>query len=274
MIASAYHRKDEAGDLLRILICDDQPPVLQAISEMIQQGAPNTETELFEDTKDLMKALEKDHDSVDGVFLDIVFSGEERTSVANRLHKLYPKLPIVFMTGHLQYAPDIFDAAPAYLLAKPFQPEKVAQALRVIEQKSSKETCSAVTIRVRGGLRTLRTRDIEYFESKGRKVTVHGAFEPAEFYGKLTELQDTLPENFVCCHQSFLVNMDEIALVGSDDITMSSGTVLPIAKRRRNMFREAFVMRRAPAEDEEDNGRGDDEESAKKISRRAAERDN
>ena len=48
-----------------------------------------------------------------------------------------------------------------------------------------------------------------------------------------------LPEKrFLCCHQSFLVNMDRI-WAAEDDFRMDTGEVVPIRVRERRAIREA-----------------------------------
>lgn len=225
-----------------VYICDDQADVLNALADMIREAEPGVKIRSFGDVPSLFAALEDNAQTVGGVFLDIVFSGTERIDAANELHAMYPALPIVFMTGHLHYAPDIFDAAPVYLLAKPLQPGRVVSALEAIRERGARCARDTLTVRTQDGLRSLPWADIECFESRGRKITAYGTFGSAEFYGKLAKLEEAMPDGFARCHQSYIINMDRVSLVTPDAVVMLSGREVPIAKRRSNAFREAFVL--------------------------------
>lgn len=230
---------------MRFFICDDHAGSMDVLSGLIHEIDAGIAITTFTEVPAFFEALEEHHEEVDAVFLDIVFSGKAEIEAANTLHRKYPSLPIVFVTGHMDYALEIFDAAPLYLLGKPFDKGKVASALQAVRDRAAQSARNTITIRARSGLRVLRAEQIEYFESKGRKVTAYGEFEPIEFYGKLPELEKSVPECFARCHQSFLVNMERVCEVTPDTVAMLSGREIPIAKRRSNVFRETFVLYQA-----------------------------
>lgn len=228
---------------LTVYICDDQQPVLDTLAAMIYELEPGLSIRTFTGMAELTSALQENHANVDAVFLDIVFDGKEQIEAATHLHHQFPDVLIVFITGHVNdYALRIFDAEPVYFLGKPFERDMVASALDAVRRRCAAAAQSVVTIRAKAGAKTLRTDSIEYCESKGRKVTMHGDFGSIEFYGKLSQLEEQLPKCFARCHQSFLVNMDRVSAVASDTVTMISGRRIPVAKRRTNAFRDAFVL--------------------------------
>ena len=55
-------------------------------------------------------------------------------------------------------------------------------------------------------------RDIAYFESRAKKVVLHltDRSRVYNFSAKLDEIQEKMPDIFLRCHQSYLVNMEEI----------------------------------------------------------------
>ena len=61
-----------------------------------------------------------------------------------------------------------------------------------------------------------------------------------ETYGKLSDLLQRLPQRFVQCHKSFVVNMGFIDEFGRTDITLTSGERVPVSQKRRASVREAF----------------------------------
>ena len=225
---------------MKILLCDDQQEVLDVVSALIEEEAPGTEIETYTSMDALEAALRASDGDADALFLDIVFQGREVIAQANRIHAAYQDLPIVFMTGYLRYAPDLFEAAPVALLAKPFRQERVAHALCAVEAHAD-HAQRVIRVRSRDGEHTIRLSVVEYIESNGRKLTIHGECGSVEYYGKLSEMEKILPGSFARCHQSFLVNLARVVTVGPQDVTLVSGSVLPVARRRRAAFTDAFA---------------------------------
>lgn len=55
--------------------------------------------------------------------------------------------------------------------------------------------------------------NIGFFESSGRKVTLYVFDSTAKYYfsAKLDDIESVLPDNFLRCHQSYIVNMKHIS---------------------------------------------------------------
>ena len=66
------------------------------------------------------------------------------------------------------------------------------------------------------------------------------------FYGKMNALERRLPPpprcRFLRIHQSFLVNFDHIKSIGSSEIVMADGTVLPISEERRKAVKTQVCL--------------------------------
>lgn len=74
---------------------------------------------------------------------------------------------------------------------------------------------------------------ISYFESKQRIVVLHTPQQAIEFYAKLSDVYSTLPaDDFVRCHQSFIVNMNKVRLLDKANrlFILQSGANIEISK--------------------------------------------
>lgn len=78
-------------------------------------------------------------------------------------------------------------------------------------------------------------RRIEYFESNGKKVVLHikGSERPYSFNARLDDLIPMLSQWFLRCHQSYLVNMNEIYLLDKVQhvFKLLSGRNIPVSRR-------------------------------------------
>lgn len=126
--------------------------------------------------------------------------------------------------------------ASGYLL-KPLL-QKQLQAL--FDRLLLKGSPTMLTIRCGTDLRTIAAADIFYVESDRDRLVLHTDRKSISFYGKLHEFARLLPEGpFLCCHQSYLVNVDHV-YAAADDFRMESGATIPIRVRERRAIRDAY----------------------------------
>ena len=83
--------------------------------------------------------------------------------------------------------------------------------------------------------------DIRYFVSEGRKIRIVTTQGEKEFYGKLRELEKTLPKDFLKIHQSYLVHTLFVARYAYEEVELTDGTILSISKKYRKQVRERLL---------------------------------
>ena len=58
---------------------------------------------------------------------------------------------------------------------------------------------------------------------------------------KLSDMEKLLPEYFLRCHQSYLVNMDRIRKFTLDGIVLIDGRVIPVSRARYTETKDKFL---------------------------------
>ncbi len=84
--------------------------------------------------------------------------------------------------------------------------------------------------------------EILYIESRAKKVEIHtvGALESIEIYATMEELEGQLGESFYRCHRAYLVNMAYITEYGKDNVTLTNGDQVYVAKKKYSEFVRAY----------------------------------
>jgi hypothetical protein len=138
-------------------------------------------------------------------------------------------LPLVSETEHAYLLPRDYDAA--------MFKKALDKALSLLED------CLELPLLIRMRRRdlVLQPGKIEYIESDLRKIKFHMGDETVEAYGKLSELAGQLPQYFVQCHKSFVVNMTFVGELDSDCLLLASGERIPVSQKRRRSTREALA---------------------------------
>lgn len=224
----------------RFLICDDSPADAQTLAELLRQTA-DCGTDIVPDSTKAMQLVKTGPYAA--LFLDIELA-ENSSGIcfAKEFVKVCPQIPLVFYTGHIRYCEEIFTAAPAALLLKPPTEERVRNVLAILRKKSEKQG-SLTLPSGKNTIRKIAFDQISYIESIRRRLTVfdHDGQIMAECYGKkLSEIAPQLEHDFVCCHQSIYVNLQQITAIRRYALMLRNGKELPISQSRFRAVRERW----------------------------------
>ena len=217
----------------KIAICDDSKLDRQLLKVVIQTYFENNEEEFkifeYELGDNLLDDIE-----VELLFLDIIMNGMK---IARKLRDIQFKAPIIFLTAHADYAVESYEVYVAGYLLKPYDTNKLTLLLDEVLQRSVQKR---IAVKVKQH-RYLEINDIMYVESDKHVLNIHlkdsRVIQTTE---KLSELEKTInSKRFICCYQSYLVNMDYIKDAKTDFI-LSNDIRIPIRVRGRKEIIERY----------------------------------
>lgn len=229
--------------MIKITVCDEDPDVLDTIVELIKKNYGNS---LSISTCSQVQRLVEDWQTsgdnrTDIVIMDIVFEQNNGITAAKTLQRLSRNVKVIFISGCLEYAADIFEAEPLYFLVKPIKENKLVDAIDRALEKIREEDRNCILLQSRGEIVKIKIDDIWYVESSRRNLTIYEAGESSRVLMKLSDLEKLLPEYFLRCHQSYLVNLDRIKKFTLDGIVLVDGRVLPVSRARYSETKDKFL---------------------------------
>lgn len=183
---------------------------------------------------------------LDIVCMDIELGIEaDGVELVRLLNALSPMTQVIYITGYIENCTRVYRTEHTYFLVKPVDSIELADALdkavAALDAAAQSERVLAVTFRGRRTMVDLAR--VEYIESVGRKVLIHCPDASFETYAKLAALLDELPDSFIQCHKSFLLNMDRVASWESGSVRTASGAEVPVSQRRRRAVHDAWEKR-------------------------------
>ena len=206
---------------LRILLVDDDPHIrghlaalLGDFPNVIVAGSVSSGAETI---SFLRRA------AVDLIFLDIEMGDVSGFDLARHIQSAYPKIMLVFLTGHVHFALNGYEFQPLDFLIKPVNPLRlervILQAEELLGKRRQKTPSVRIGLQVSGGLEIIQVDSILYIEKQGRKVyLVPARGQRYQSYDSLQKLQSIFElYGFFRCHQSFLVRLDAIRGVHIDE---------------------------------------------------------
>lgn len=122
---------------------DDQPEVLVLMQKMLSAIDPQGTHLTADSMKEAFPLLTQE---VQIIFLDIEMSGINGIEAADLLQKNYPKLNIIFVTGHPEYSLSAHEVFPSGFLTKPVDEQDLRRAISHLRFPIEQEP-AALTVR-------------------------------------------------------------------------------------------------------------------------------
>lgn len=165
------------------------------------------------------------------------------------VHRLIPStapVQVIYVSAYLEYAPAAYHTRHTWFLSKPVVQDELNAALARAVEALDAERAEPLLVHQGTSLIRIAPREVRYIESDRRKVRIHERTRTVEAYARISELEAQLPDQFVRCHKSFLVNLAYVAEFTGRELVLTDGAHLPVSQRCRKAFAEhlmAFVRR-------------------------------
>lgn len=231
--------------MLNFVVCDDNTVILNKISKMLEsifiKHSLDANIVLKSNSANDVISFIKIN-KVDVLLLDINLKGQiSGLNIAEELRKTNKSAYIIFTTGHLEYVMLAYKFKTFDYLPKPITIEKLEETiLRLfndIENSSHKKY-----IKIGNNQTIICENDIEYIKRDGMKIVFHTNKQDYETYSSFKKIQLNLPQNFVRCHKSFIVNINKISNIetSSNTISFENNSHCLIGPKYKNNFMEVL----------------------------------
>lgn len=222
--------------MLQIGICDDAIESRFALRSTLERLSPGCTCYEFSSGEGLLSWLQKHPDTLDLVFLDIEMGGISGMDAAKQIRALHFNPLIVFLTGYPDYVFDGYSVRALDYLLKPIKTDKLSDVLR--RAQSQTQTAACFVVQNQEGLYRIPLGDIRYFWSDRRLIHLVTMHTEYTFYGKLDQVAEQLPQEFVRIHQRYLVRIGAIDRIEKSAVFLGS-IRLPISRSSRQAVMEA-----------------------------------
>ena len=230
---------------MKVAVCDGDQQIRDQLEACLLNHMEGIkQCDGYEDIQSLMKSLDFKEENYRLVILALVWDGEPLgLEAGRRICQLSPQTRILWMCESPgAYIQQVF-LEPVNLLglmAKPVDPEILELYIQKLLQEEMTPAARHLLIRNRGVAVSVRFSEILYLESSGHLVAVQTKDDHYLCYGRLEKFLEQLPEYFVQCHKSYIVNMKEISRLEKGGILMEQGVVVPVSKSRYSTTKKKY----------------------------------
>jgi len=236
---------------LFVAICDDEKEISKVLEDILVSLFDKLNIQYEIDVYSTGEAVCQkiaNGKHYDLMFLDIVFVHYSFNGIDVgrfiRESQNNHNMSIVYMSGHVKFAMQLFDIRPLNFLIKPLDYARVESTIETY-LKLAEYWARSFTYKIGHDIFKAEIRNIVYLESIDRKLILHlSNHRKEEFYGSLKKVyQEQFAKfDFLFIHASYLVNYDYIAKMKYDELVLTEcNTILPISQGKRKEMRAAYI---------------------------------
>lgn len=148
----------------------------------------------------------------------------------------------LLLVSTVQVSPEYYlipEISPDMLLLKPYTYSKVCKLLHRMfswfykERYEEHRLKKLLEIQINGEFYYFNYAEIFYLEARDKKIILHTRYQEFSFYNSLQKLEENLPQYFIRCHRSYIVNFMFIqkADLMNSLFYLDKKTVIPISQK-------------------------------------------
>jgi len=228
---------------MRIAICDDEPKMQECIEEAIKDWANSHKYQM-----DILKYPDAEsflfvwpNISFDLAFLDIKMKTMDGVELAEHIRRTDKDMMIVFVTSFKQYVLKGYDVNALHYLIKPLSVAKLLPILDRAHMVWNSYKKLALLVSDKNGQVKIMYNDIYYISMFSHMASIHTLDKSFKWRKTADELLELLPDYFVRCHRSYIVNLLKTDCVYKDSLLLSNGEKIPVSRNNSKKVNDTFT---------------------------------
>jgi len=196
--------------MLNFVVCDDNIAISNKLAQMLESLfiKHNFDAQILSKTSSPEEVL--NYSSTADVFLlDInLRNNVSGLQIAEKIRDKNKKAYIIFTTAHLEYVLLAYKVKTFDYLAKPITLDRLEETITRLFNDMLGNPTEYIKIDNKNTL--INPKNINYIEKEGMKLIFHSPDKKYISYNSFNKIENCLPENFIRCHKSYIVNINNI----------------------------------------------------------------
>ena len=198
--------------MLNFVICDDNLNILDRLEKMLENIFDRNDFEACirlksDSSEEIIKHISSN--KVDVIMLDInLKSNQNGLDLAKEIRKINRDAYIIFTTGHLEYAMVAYKFKTFDYIAKPINYDRLEETIIRLFEDINQNSNRYIKIDNKNTL--INEAEVLYIKRDSMKLLFHTSNTDYNTYSFVNKFKDKLPKNYVRCHKSYIVNVNQI----------------------------------------------------------------
>lgn len=232
---------------MNIAVCDDESKILEEIADFINKEFPSNKIETFSDGESFLSVIKTGlNTEPDVLLIDIDMPGMSGMEVAAALASEKARTLIVFVTAHDELVYDSFKYHPFAFVRKKYLEDELRSVLKDC-QKEIVSRNKQFIFQTASQTINLAQSEILYFEGQANYLAIHTTGDEYRMRSTMTAVEKELENcGFLRIHKGFLVNLEHVKILKTENLELDNGELLPIGKSYSDEAKKSIIryMRR------------------------------
>ncbi len=243
-------RKEYFDLITHIAICDDNRTTAEIVSGSVEkifaQHGEQVKISVYHSAKDFIRDM-TGH-VFDLVLLDIEMPGSDGVEIARMLRRNDNPADIVFVSAREDRVFETFEVHPFGFVRKSTFVKDISLVIDAFISMRNNNLASSenrtLVVSTRDGTSSIPINKIIYIEGcrKEQLAYMTNLDKPVVFCSSMEKLEQKLCDSgFIRVHKGYIVNYSYIGVIGQTDITLTTGDVLPLSRRKKQEVKEQYM---------------------------------
>lgn len=180
----------------------------------------------------LIKYISSGAENLDLLVLNINLPDMNGLNIADMIKRNSIRTDVIILTETERYVFDGYKYGIFDYVLKTRNMNVFKNSVERYAQEHIDSTVEYLCVKTRGCVQHIKLNKIDYFENRGRKMAAISEDEEFEFYFKMDDLLNAVPQDkFVRCHQSYVVNIKNIQSYTHSFIITRNNFNIPISRK-------------------------------------------
>lgn len=228
--------------MIHIAICEDDPIFLHELEKIIKNTKDlQADIHPCPSSKDQENLYQPDSIPYDIVLMDIQLAENSGIVLSKKILETHPVTQIIFITQYREYCSDVYETEHVYFIhksdVKQYLPRAINKAIFNLNQRKN----NYLTISWNRREHNILIDDIVYMERNLRTTTIYCTTSPYRTSEKLGDLLERLNNHFICCHRSFIINLDWVIDFENNFVKLRGNKTIPVSQNRAADVKKQFL---------------------------------
>lgn len=221
--------------MIKIAICDDEEQeVIQQktiVERSLRQCGTGGTIAVYTQSRNLLADILEEGTFYDLLLLDIEMPGISGMELPEKIRSALPRVKIIFVTSHTEYAIDAFELSIFRYVPKSNRETKLAAAVTDAVRLITLEAGQEYTIQTSSRLERIPFREIYYLMREGKNASIVSSAGISKVRKSLQQVYEELnaPE-FIYLDRGCIVNLIHIRKISGGMAVLENGESLPISR--------------------------------------------
>ncbi|MFA9379691.1 MAG: LytR/AlgR family response regulator transcription factor [Acetanaerobacterium sp.] len=230
--------------MIRIVCCDDNIIHLNMLKQELAAlvVGERVDAVYFCCCGQMIEYMERYGETVDVLLCDTVLGQQNAIGIVGELKKRHANVQVIFMSVLAALCEQTYSVEHVYFLNKPVRRDALVNAVLLAIRQAKCGRQQHLNIQSRGSIKTIELSRILYIESALREIRIVAEDQCVLAYNRMSDMTRRLDDRFVCCHKSYIVNLEKVERMGRLQFVLTDGQTVPVSQGRFQKTKEQYLQ--------------------------------